>query len=79
LHKETKKPRATGFYDDPAPAGRRDFAPDWIQRHGITWLYRLVQEPGRMWKRYFKYNSLFLFYLIKDILCGSAPQKRKFF
>jgi N-acetylglucosaminyldiphosphoundecaprenol N-acetyl-beta-D-mannosaminyltransferase len=49
-------------------AGRRDFAPDWIQRHGVTWLYRLLQEPRRMWKRYFKYNSLFLGYLLKDLL-----------
>jgi N-acetylglucosaminyldiphosphoundecaprenol N-acetyl-beta-D-mannosaminyltransferase len=49
-------------------AGRRDFAPDWIQRNGITWLYRLVQEPGRMWKRYLKYNSIFIWYLLKDCI-----------
>ncbi len=49
-------------------AGRRPFAPDWCQRYGVTWLYRLVQEPRRMWKRYFKYNSLFLAYLLKDVL-----------
>lgn len=52
-------------------AGRRNFAPDWIQRYGITWLYRLVQEPRRMWKRYFRYNSTFLCCLLKD---GMFPQ-----
>ncbi|MDK2858652.1 MAG: N-acetylglucosaminyldiphosphoundecaprenol N-acetyl-beta-D-mannosaminyltransferase [Verrucomicrobiota bacterium] len=49
-------------------AGRRSFAPKWCQHYGITWLYRLMQEPRRMWKRYFKYNSLFIAYLLKDFL-----------
>ena len=49
-------------------AGRRPFAPEWCQRYGVTWLYRLVQEPRRMWKRYLKYNSLFLGYLLTDFL-----------
>lgn len=30
-------------------------APVWIQRSGFEWLYRLVQEPGRLWGRYRKY------------------------
>ncbi|MGF1678248.1 MAG: WecB/TagA/CpsF family glycosyltransferase [Candidatus Methylacidiphilales bacterium] len=47
-------------------AGRRPFAPDWIQKRGLTWLYRLYQEPRRLWPRYFKYNSLFLMYEIKE-------------
>ena len=53
-------------------AGRRPFAPDWVQNHGVTWLYRLVQEPRQMWKRYLKYNSLFLLYLMKDVLSPSC-------
>ena len=47
-------------------AGRRRFAPAWAQKNGFTWLYRLIQEPRRMWRRYLKYNSLFLFYLLCD-------------
>jgi N-acetylglucosaminyldiphosphoundecaprenol N-acetyl-beta-D-mannosaminyltransferase len=47
-------------------AGRRPFAPDWCQRYGVTWLYRLLQEPRRMWKRYLKYNTLFIIYLMLD-------------
>ena len=51
-------------------AGRRPFAPEWCQRHGVTWLYRLVQEPRRMWKRYLKYNSLFVWYLFRELFSG---------
>lgn len=58
-------------------AGQRPFAPDWMQRHGLTWIYRLVQEPGRLWKRYLKYNSLFLWYSAIDFLRppGERPMK----
>lgn len=49
-------------------AGRRPYAPAWIQRHGLTWAYRLYQEPARLWPRYFKFNSLFLRYLAQDTL-----------
>jgi N-acetylglucosaminyldiphosphoundecaprenol N-acetyl-beta-D-mannosaminyltransferase len=34
-------------------AGRVRRAPIWMQRHGLEWFYRLVQEPHRLWKRYF--------------------------
>ena len=40
--------------------GRVRQAPRWIQRSGFEWLYRLVQEPRRLWKRYCKNNPLFL-------------------
>ena len=39
-------------------------APKWIQDHYIEWLFRLIQEPGRLFKRYFKYNSIFLVHSI---------------
>ena len=32
--------------------GRQKRAPRWIARAGFEWLYRLVHEPGRLWKRY---------------------------
>ncbi len=34
-------------------AGRVRRAPLWMRNRGLEWLYRLVQEPGRLWKRYF--------------------------
>jgi N-acetylglucosaminyldiphosphoundecaprenol N-acetyl-beta-D-mannosaminyltransferase len=33
-------------------AGKVSRAPVWMQRSGLEWLFRLVQEPGRLWKRY---------------------------
>lgn len=33
-------------------AGRIPRAPGWMQRAGLEWLYRLRQEPGRLWRRY---------------------------
>jgi glycosyltransferase involved in cell wall biosynthesis len=56
-------------------AGRRAFAPSWMQRTGITWAYRLWQEPRRLWRRYTQFNSLFLFYTVRDALLG-APRGR---
>jgi glycosyltransferase involved in cell wall biosynthesis len=55
-------------------AGRRAFAPRWMQKSGLTWLYRLWQEPRRLFPRYFKYNSLFLYYSWLDRLLGGTPR-----
>lgn len=43
-------------------------APLWMQRAGLEWLYRLLKEPQRLWKRYFIYNTMFLIFLIPEIL-----------
>jgi exopolysaccharide biosynthesis WecB/TagA/CpsF family protein len=45
-------------------AGIKRMAPAWMQRWGLEWLYRLSQEPSRLWKRYFVTNSLFLWKLL---------------
>lgn len=52
-------------------AGSRPFAPAWMQRTGLTWLYRLAQEPRRLWARYLKFNSMFLYYSARDRLLGT--------
>lgn len=52
-------------------AGERKFAPGWVQRMGITWLYRLYQEPRRLWRRYARFNSLFVWYSLRDALFGT--------
>jgi N-acetylglucosaminyldiphosphoundecaprenol N-acetyl-beta-D-mannosaminyltransferase len=41
-------------------SGRVNQAPRWIQRSGFEWLYRMFQEPRRLWKRYLKNNPLFI-------------------
>lgn len=37
--------------------------PEFIQRAGLQWLYRVLQEPNRLWKRYLFTNTQFLVYL----------------
>lgn len=49
-------------------AGIRDRAPAWMQRLSLEWLYRLVKEPGRLWKRYLLGNPLFLAGVARDRL-----------
>jgi len=41
-------------------AGSKKQAPLWMRRSGLEWLFRLLQEPGRLWKRYLLYNPRFL-------------------
>ena len=41
-------------------AGTVERAPIWWQEHGLEWLYRLMKEPKRMWRRYIIGNALFL-------------------
>lgn len=49
-------------------AGMVSQAPAWMQDRGLEWLYRLLSEPRRLWKRYLVYNTLFIYYLIRDHL-----------
>lgn len=49
-------------------AGKTKRAPLWMQRSGLEWFYRVIQEPQRMWKRYLITNSIFLLLLIKEKL-----------
>jgi N-acetylglucosaminyldiphosphoundecaprenol N-acetyl-beta-D-mannosaminyltransferase len=50
----------------PVLVGMQSRAPLWMQRGGLEWLYRLWQEPGRLFKRYAITNSLFIYLLIKE-------------
>lgn len=47
-------------------AGTVKRAPVWWQRHGLEWLYRLLKEPRRMWKRYIIGNILFLYGVFRE-------------
>jgi N-acetylglucosaminyldiphosphoundecaprenol N-acetyl-beta-D-mannosaminyltransferase len=44
----------------PFHAGILPRAPGWMQNAGLEWLYRLVQEPTRLWKRYMVFNPMYL-------------------
>jgi N-acetylglucosaminyldiphosphoundecaprenol N-acetyl-beta-D-mannosaminyltransferase len=58
---------AVGFAFD-VNAGMKPDAPEWMQRRGLTWVFRALSEPRRLLTRYVRYNSLFLFYLLWDSL-----------
>ncbi len=45
-------------------AGTLKQAPVWMQNNGLEWLYRLMMEPGRLWKRYLFTNSKFIYLFI---------------
>lgn len=46
-------------------AGKYRLAPLWVRKLGLAWFYRLLLEPGRMWKRYLYTNTRFLWLLGK--------------
>lgn len=46
-------------------AGTVKRAPVWWQQHSLEWLYRLMKEPKRMWRRYIIGNTKFLWNIIK--------------
>jgi N-acetylglucosaminyldiphosphoundecaprenol N-acetyl-beta-D-mannosaminyltransferase len=43
-------------------------APEWMREHGLEWLFRLLQEPQRLWRRYLVYGSEFLVSVILEQL-----------
>jgi N-acetylglucosaminyldiphosphoundecaprenol N-acetyl-beta-D-mannosaminyltransferase len=43
-------------------------APRWMQRNGLEWLFRLLQEPRRMWRRYLVTNTVFVALLAREWL-----------
>jgi exopolysaccharide biosynthesis WecB/TagA/CpsF family protein len=45
-------------------------APEWMQQYGLEWLYRLIQEPRRLFKRYLTTNTYFIWLVIKYKLFG---------
>jgi N-acetylglucosaminyldiphosphoundecaprenol N-acetyl-beta-D-mannosaminyltransferase len=48
-------------------AGTIKRAPIWWQEHSLEWLYRLIKEPRRMWRRYIIGNVKFSYYIFKEI------------
>lgn len=49
-------------------AGLIPEAPQWMQNCSLEWLYRWLQEPRRLFKRYFKTNTKFIWYLMRKKL-----------
>ncbi len=53
-------------------AGLRKRAPEWAQKTGTEWLYRLVKEPRRLWKRYLLGNPKFVALILRQRMQGAA-------
>lgn len=49
-------------------AGTYKRAPQWWQDHSLEWLYRLLKEPRRMWRRYIIGNARFLWLILREKL-----------
>jgi len=47
-------------------AGTVNRAPKWMISIGMEWLYRLISEPGRMWKRYLIGNTKFIWAVFRE-------------
>ena len=49
-------------------AGSKKHAPRWMQRVGLEWLFRLLSEPKRLWKRYLQQNPRFIYYFSRQLI-----------
>lgn len=56
-------------------AGLRARAPEVIQQIGLEWLFRLVQEPRRLWKRYLVTNVEFLYLISRAVIMRRANRQ----
>ncbi|MEO1216093.1 MAG: WecB/TagA/CpsF family glycosyltransferase [Bacteroidota bacterium] len=52
--------------------GKEKRAPIWMQKMALEWLYRLLQNPGRLWKRYFITNGKFILLNLGLMLSGKS-------
>jgi N-acetylglucosaminyldiphosphoundecaprenol N-acetyl-beta-D-mannosaminyltransferase len=57
-------------------SGQTNRAPQWVREMGFEWFYRVVQEPGRLWKRYFVGNGVFLFRVFRARLIGNGKASK---
>jgi len=64
----------------PVMIGLQKRAPVWMQKYGLEWFFRLLQEPRRLFRRYFVTNSIFLYLILREkitILCRQWQTKRR--
>jgi N-acetylglucosaminyldiphosphoundecaprenol N-acetyl-beta-D-mannosaminyltransferase len=59
----------------PVMVGMQKRAPAWLQKIGLEWFYRLLQEPRRLFRRYVITNSVFIYLFFKKIFNNRAVRK----
>lgn len=58
-------------------AGDLKHAPDWVKKNSLEWVFRLVQEPRRLWKRYLKTIPLFIILISWELLRNKISLHRR--
>lgn len=59
----------------PVLLGLQKRAPMWMQKNSLEWLYRLIQEPRRLFRRYFVTNTLFIILILKQFILSKITSK----
>jgi len=72
---EAKVGLAVGGSFDIISGGKKR-APKCVQKAGFEWLYRLVQEPGRLWRRYLIRDIKFPLLIFRELVLSSTSKKR---
>ncbi len=57
-------------------SGTKKQAPKWMQKSGLEWLFRLITEPRRLWKRYILGNSIFIYLICKELISGRLLKEK---
>lgn len=57
-------------------AGVKRMAPAWMQRRGLEWLFRLVTEPRRLWRRYLVTNAIYLALMAREVSRRAIGRRR---
>jgi len=57
-------------------AGTKPQAPSWVQKIGLEWLFRLLSEPRRLWKRYIIHNPRFIFLATKQLILNGVESNK---
>jgi N-acetylglucosaminyldiphosphoundecaprenol N-acetyl-beta-D-mannosaminyltransferase len=58
-------------------AGTKSQAPAWMQRNALEWIYRLAQEPRRLWRRYARIVPLFLVLALAQLIAHRQARARR--
>jgi len=72
IHKYSQRLAVSVFFGNGGAldfvSGRLKRAPRWMQKHGLEWVFRFLQEPRRLWKRYTLGNLIFMTLVLKQRL-----------
>jgi N-acetylglucosaminyldiphosphoundecaprenol N-acetyl-beta-D-mannosaminyltransferase len=58
-------------------SGEKKQAPLWMQKTGMEWFFRLVQEPKRLWQRYILGNTIFCFLFLIELIRNHKPGENR--